>query len=473
MPATAVREHSMKRDLLLLLLGLPACLLAATGLARGAAAGDGTLRAAAEQTLACIEAQLLDTIDEVGDPEEYPRSTHPGTGLWTTREADSWTSGFFPAQLWLVYEYAGNPVLGAAAEDWIAGLAGEATRTDTHDLGFMIGLPFGHAFRITGVASYRETFLTAAGSLDTRFDSDVGATESWDNDNWEFPVIIDNMMNIELLFLGAAHTSDPAQGLTWRTHAESHADVTAASHVRPDGSSYHLVDFDPDDGTILSQETVQGYGDETTWARGQAWGLYGFVMTSRESGEPRFLDTAQALADWFIAHLPADFVPYWDFDAPGIPDEPRDSSAAAIAASGLLELSDRVADLSDREFYLGAAESILASLMSEAYLSDGVESSGILLHGTGNKPNNTEVDVSLIYGDYYFTEALLRYLTLTGCSGCAADIDDDGIVGITDLLALLATWSMGFGAPGDIDCDGTVGVADLLALLAHWGPCAP
>ncbi len=444
-------------------------LAAAGGLAcSGAATADGTLRAQTEQTLAFIEGQLLDTIDEVGDPDDYPRSTSPATGLWTTREADAWTSGFFPAQLWLVHEHTGNPALRTAAEDWMAGLAGEATRTDTHDLGFMILLPFGHAFRITGVASYRDTILTAAGSLDTRFDPDVGATESWDNDNWEFPVIIDNMMNIELLFWGAAHTSSPEQGLTWLTHGVSHADVTAASHLRADGSTYHLVDFDPDDGTILSRETVQGYGDETTWARGQAWGLYGFVMTQRETDEPRFLDTARALADWFMSHLPADFVPYWDFDAPGIPDEPRDSSAAAIAASGLLELSDRVTDPLDREAYRGAAESILASLMSAAYLSDGVESSGILLHGTGNKPNNSEVDVSLIYGDYYFTEALLRYLAITRCPW---DLGGDGNVTVIDLLALLHAWGPDPGHPADFDGSGAVDTSDLLALLANWGAC--
>ncbi len=448
---------------------LTASLLAAAGVVNAAAAaGDASLRAQAEQTLAFVESQLLDTIAEVGDPDDYPQSTSPSTGHWITKDSGAWTSGFFPAQLWIVHEHTGNQALRSAAEDWTAGLAGEATRTDTHDLGFMIGLPFGHAFRITGLASYTQTIVIAAGSLDTRFDPDVGATRSWDNDNWEFPVIIDNMMNLELLFRGAGHTANPAQALTWLTHAVSHADVTAASHVRPDGSTYHLVDFDPDDGSILSQETVQGYGDETTWARGQAWGLNGFTMTHRESGEARFLATAQALADWFIAHLPADFVPYWDFQAPDIPDEPRDSSAAAIAASGLLELSTWVADPLDREYYRGAAESILASLMSAEYLSDGEESSGVLLHGTGNKPDNSQVDVSLIYGDYYFTEALLRYLAITGCPW---DVSGDGIVNVVDFLALLKAWGPNPGHAADFDGSGDVGASDFLALLGHWGAC--
>jgi unsaturated chondroitin disaccharide hydrolase len=228
------------------------------------------------------------------------------------------------------------------------------------------------------------------------------------------------------------------------------------------------VDFDPDDGTILSRETVQGFADESTWARGQAWGLHGFTITYRETGELRFLATAQALADWFIGHLPADSVPYWDFDAPDIPDEPRDSSAAAIAASGLLELSQLATDPADREIYLGAAQSILASLMSGEYLSDGEESSGILLHSTGNKPESSQVDVSLIYGDYYFTEALIRYLAVTACPW---DVNGNGVVNVVDFLTLLQAWGPNPGHPADLDGDGEVNAPDFLALLEHWGEC--
>lgn len=388
------------------------------------AAAQTPLRAQVQNALSFVEQRLLHAIDEIDEPDRYPKSTNRSTGRWTTSSSDSWTSGFFPGQLWLVYEYTGNEALRTAAEAWTAGLDEEASRTDTHDVGFMILTSFGQAFRITGSASYQQTVLTAAASLDTRFDPDVGATQSWDRDEWEFPVIIDNMMNLELLFWGSRNTANPAQAATWFGHAVSHADVTAASHVRPDGSTYQLVDFDAGDGSILSRETVQGYGDETTWSRGQAWGLYGFTMVHRETGEPRFLAVARTLADWFVAHLPPDAVPYWDFQAPGIPNEPRDSSAAAIAASGLLELSQRVGDPVERERYFGAAEAILASLLSDAYLSDGVESSGILLHGTGNRPRNREVDVSLIYGDYYFTEALLRYLDVT-TPACSNGVDDD------------------------------------------------
>jgi unsaturated chondroitin disaccharide hydrolase len=387
-----------------ILVGLP------TASARAASAAD--LRTRVSETLDFIEQQLVATIAEVDDPDDYPRSTDPATGAWSTRSASSWTSGFFPGQLWLMYEHTENAALLEAAEDWTAGLASQASRTDTHDLGFMILNSFGHAYRITGTESYRQTTLTAAASLDSRFDEDVGATRSWDFGSWEFPVIIDNMMNLELMFWGATQTGT-SQGQQWLDHAIRHADTTLESHVRNDGSTYQIVDFDPDTGDILSRETRQGYADESTWARGQAWGIYGFAMSYRESGHARFLATAMALADYFTANLPSDHVPYWDFDAPDIPDEPRDSSAAAIAASGLLELSELAPTPSDRARYFDEAVSILDALMSSAYRSDGAVSSGILLHATGNKPSGTEVGVSLIYGDYYFTEALLRHQKLT------------------------------------------------------------
>jgi unsaturated chondroitin disaccharide hydrolase len=377
------------------------------------ASGTDEFRTRVAETLTFIEQRLIASIAELGDSSDYPRSTDPETGRWTTRSASSWTSGFFPGQLWLMFEHTGNPALLEAAEEWNAGLASQASRTDTHDLGFMILNSFGHGYRITGNESYRQTALMASSSLDSRFNPNVGATRSWDFGSWEFPVIIDNMMNLELLFWGSTHTGEPTQGQLWLDHAISHADVTIASHVRLDGSTYQIIDFDPDTGAILSRETRQGYDDESTWARGQAWGLYGFTMAHRESGEARFLNTAMALTDYFTANLPPDHVPYWDFDAPGIPLEPRDSSAAAIAASGLLELSELAPSPDDRIRYFNEAVSILDALMSAAYLSDGTVSSGILLHGTGNKPAETEVDVSLIYGDYYFAEALLRHQKLT------------------------------------------------------------
>jgi unsaturated chondroitin disaccharide hydrolase len=394
-------------------------------LAPGAARADAGFRQQLLATLAFSEGRLLDGIAEVGDPTLHPRSTDSVTGRWTTRSASDWTAGFFPGQLWLLYEYTGNPALRAAAEAWTADMASQATATHTHDLGFMILSSLGHAHRITGDPVARDAVVTAAASLSTRFDPDVGATRSWDFGSWQFPVVIDNTMNLELLFRGASWTLDPAETLTWSGQALSHATVTDLQHVRADDTTYHLVDFDPSTGEVLSRETVQGAGDESTWARGQGWGLYGFTVAYREAGEGWLLTTAARLADAFIARLPADGVPYWDFDAPAIPDEPRDSSAAAIAASGLLELSTLVDDPALARGYRDAAEHILSSLMSEAYLSDGIASSGLLLHGTGNRPAGVEVDVSLIYGDYYFVEALLRHRAWF-TPPCDDDLDNDG-----------------------------------------------
>ncbi|OLD58487.1 MAG: hypothetical protein AUI33_17580 [Ignavibacteria bacterium 13_1_40CM_2_61_4] len=249
--------------------------------------------------------------------------------------------------------------------------------------------------------------IQGARSLATRYSPIVGCTRSWNNRH--FPVIIDNMMNLEILFWAARHGGDPA----WYDMAVSHALKTRQNHVRADGSTYQVVDYDPNTGAVLAKETVQGYSTESTWSRGQALAVYGFTMTYRETGDTRFLDTARQVADYFVDHLPADRVPYWDFEAPNIPNEKKDSSAAAIAASGLLELSTLVPEGASRTRYREAAFQILESLCSPAYLAEGTTSSGILLHGVGNKPSNSEVDVSLIYGDYYFIEALMRHEAIT------------------------------------------------------------
>ena len=377
-----------------------------------AARADSAFRDQVLDALDFAEQQLVDSIAEVQNPTRFPRATHAPNGQWTTVSSGDWTSGFFAGQLWLLYEHSGNPALRSAAEAWTASVAPQATNTSTHDVGFMIFTSSGQAFRITGNDAYRQTVLTAAASLDSRFSSVVGATRSWDFGSWSFPVIVDNMMNLELLYWSSKHGSDALAMQRWASHATSHAGVTAVSHVRANGSSFHVVDFDPSTGAILSQETHQGYRDWSTWSRGQAWGIHGFAMAYREAGDPSFLATAEALADYFVAHLPADRIPYWDFDDPNIPNAPRDSSAAAIAASGLLELAVVDGDPARRASYREAAEGILATHKTSAYLSNGVASSGLLLHGTGNKPAGTEINVSLIYGDYYFVEALVRDLAL-------------------------------------------------------------
>lgn len=320
-----------------------------------------------------------------------------------------WTSGFVPGSLWYLFEATGEAKWKAAAIDYTARTAPAKFDKSQHDLGFMLGSGYGHGWRLTKDPAYRDALLAGATTLITRYNPKVGSIQSWDlwkNSNWAFPVIIDNMMNLELLMWAARAANEPR----YREIAIAHADTTLKNHFRPDGSSYHLVDYDPQHGGIRGRVTVQGYADSSSWARGQAWGLYGYTMMYRETRKEEYLRQARKIAAFFMQHprLPADKVPYWDFDDPAIPNAPRDSSAAAIASSALLEL----ASLSDKDSarrYRDFAESQLRSLASPAYLAAPGENGGFLLkHAVGHKPAGKEIDVPLNYADYYFLEALLR-----------------------------------------------------------------
>jgi unsaturated chondroitin disaccharide hydrolase len=350
--------------------------------------------------------QLGRTLAETA-PDEYPQETN-SDGTWTTHPANWWTSGFFPGSLWQMYEATGDPAWRTAAQARQAGLEGEKTDTSTDDIGFILLDSFGQGFRLTGTDSYRQVLLTAAQSLRARYSSIVGAIRSLNNPSGasatDYRVIVDSMLNSELLFWAAKHGGDPA----YADAALQHAITTMNAHVRADGSTYHMVVFDSNTGAVKRKQTIQGYSDSSTWSRGQAWALYGFTMAYRESGNAQMLATARRVADYYIAHLPSDYVPYWDFQAPGIPNEPRDSSAAAIAASGLLELSQLETDATRKQRYLSTAKATLTSLSSSAYLAEGTNSHSILLHGTADEPLG-HTDRGLIYGDYYFLEALLRY----------------------------------------------------------------
>ena len=335
---------------------------------------------------------------------------------WVTSDASGWTSGFLPGILWAAYESTGEAEWRTRAETWTAGLEDRKNDTTTHDVGFQIFSSFGRGAILTGDAACRDVVITAAGSLATRFNPTVGALRSWSWGTWRFPVIIDNMMNLEILFWASKNGGDAAL----YDMAVSHALTTIENHVREDGSIFHLVDFDPATGEVVLRSTWQGYADDSTWARGQAWAVYGFTMTYRETGDPVFLETAQRVADFFIDNLPADAVPYWDFDAPGIPDASRDSSAAAIAASGLLELGTLAADPADRARYADAARSTIVSLCTPdaggGYLAEDAGgdsiSPGLLMRGCQVHPDSVaggdQCDESLIFGDYYFLEALMR-----------------------------------------------------------------
>ncbi|MFH0991109.1 MAG: glycoside hydrolase family 88 protein [bacterium] len=349
--------------------------------------------------------QLLRSVSEINDSTRYARCTLPD-GSWKTSAAREWTSGFFPGCLWYAYEYSKDPLYAKAAQRWTAALDSIQYYGRTHDLGFMVFNSYGHGYRLKPTEAYRKVILQTAQTLTTRFNPAVGCIKSWDNRKWQYPVIIDNMMNLELLFWASQH------GGTKRLHeiAVSHAENTMKNHFRADGGTYHVLSYDTTNGTVVARNTHQGYADESTWSRGQAWAIYGFTMTYRFTRDERFLTTAEKAADYFLSHLPEDHVPYWDFQAPAIPNEPRDASAAAITSSALFELSSFVKNAKVKERYLTAAKNILSSLCLPPYLAKGTNSRAVLNHAVGSKPGNSEVDVSLIYADYYFIEAMMRYL---------------------------------------------------------------
>ena len=340
------------------------------------------------------------------DPSRIPRSADGGNARLVGPK--DWTSGFPAGSLWLLYEFTDDDEWREAAETWTNALRGQSARTDTHDLGFVINDSFGHGLRLTENQDYRDVVLEAARSLSSRFDPDVGATRSWDSQGWSFPVIIDNMMNLELLFDAAELGGSAELGEL----AVAHARTTNQNHFRPDSSSYHVVDYDPDDGGVIRKQTYQGLHDESAWARGQAWGLYGFTMCHRNTRDPEFLARAASIADFYTQNpaMPGDGVPYFDFDAPVLADVPdhRDASAGAIATSALLELQ-RYATGEAQQRYLAFALKALRSLSSPSYrAAAGTNAHFLLEHSVGNYPRGDEVDVAINYADYYYLEALLR-----------------------------------------------------------------
>ena len=367
------------------------------------------LELAAQQIEAAI-AHVPDTFENYG-----PRTIRDGNVFYITNLLD-WTVGFFPGSLWYMYDYSRDERWKHQAERFTNAIENAKFNTAHHDVGFVIYCSFGNGYRLTQNERYKDVMIQAARSLSTRLDPRIGCIKSWNTDRgwqaprgWQYPVIIDNMMNLELLFNVTKFTGDSS----FYKIAVTHADVTMKNHFRSDNSSYHVIDFDSISGVVRNRHTAQGFAHESSWARGQAWGLYGFVMCYRETGYKRYLEQAEKIANWWISqkNMPEDRVPYWDFDAPNIPDEPRDASAAAIAASALIELSSFKTTRSNE--YLAAAEKTLATLSSPAFLAKpGENGFFILKHCVGSIPHNQEIDVPLNYADYYFLEALMRYMKM-------------------------------------------------------------
>ena len=336
-----------------------------------------------------------------------PRNIAPGDSEWACRPVaeDNWTMGFWPGILWYAYEASGNAALEVPARGYTEALDFVSRqKAYDHDLGFIVFPSFGNGYRLTGAPAYKEAVLRTAGYLAELFNPAVGTILSWPREVPNFGghnTIMDNMLNLETLFWAAENGGDPA----WKDIAVMHADTTMRYNFRPDGTSYHVAVYDPESGKHLYSCTHQGYSDDSMWARGQAWGIYGFTMVYRFTRESRFLEFAQKIADAYLERLPEDKVPYWDFFDPAIPDAPRDASAAAIVASGLLELSTYL----DGK-YRSEAEAMLRSLYENYRAPENVDA--FLLHSTGHHPAGSEIDYSIVYADYYFIEALLRLKNL-------------------------------------------------------------
>ena len=354
-----------------------------------------------------ISEQLLLAHQNYSALDKYPRSVENGeTILVGIRD---WTSGFFPGSLWLTYDLTKNEELLQAAKARTTPLEPVKDETGTHDLGFMLYCSFGNALNIGDDMAAKPILLQGAKSLISRYNETIGSIKSWDwSDEWQFPVIIDNMMNLELLFWATKESGDS----TFYKIAEQHALTSLQNHFREDGSTWHVVDYDPASGDVLEKVTHQGFADNSSWARGQAWAIYGYTVTFRETQKEAFLKQAEQTADFYLNHpnQPEDLVAYWDFNDPEIPNAPRDAAAAAIVSSALFELANYV-DAEKGKLYKEKATAILESLASDEYLATPGENNYFLLkHATGNKPGNSEIDQPLNYADYYFIEALRRYL---------------------------------------------------------------
>jgi hypothetical protein len=368
-----------------------------------------------EKSFGVISHQAVAMAEYLEDKEgRLPRSYVKEKDSIVTSNSMWWCSGFFPGVLWYLYEYTGDPAHRKLAEDYSARVEKEKYNTYDHDIGFQIYCSFGNGYRLTGRSDYRDVLKVAGESAIKRFNPQLGVIRSWDFNArlWQYPVIIDNMMNLELLMWNYHNTGNQV----FREVAVSHSDKTMEHHYRPDYSSYHVVSYDTLTGLPHKKQTHQGAFDESLWARGSAWGLYGYVVMYRETRLQRYLEQAVDIANLMIDHpnMPADGIPYWDYLASEIPDALRDASAGAIMASALIELSTLTEGALSSK-YLAMAEKQLTTLSTPEYLAEpGTNGFFILKRGVGHIPQKSEVDVPLTYGDYYFTEALLRYKALRG-----------------------------------------------------------
>lgn len=357
-----------------------------------------------QEVLDHSEKKMRESLEEISyNPELHPAHTDRETGQWVEDYLgrERWTSGFFAGSMWYLYKLTGDSFWRDHATQWTKDLEPEAYETSDHDTGFRIFNSYGNAFKIEEGRFYQKTVIQAAATLAKRFDPDIGAIKSWE---WigNYPVIIDNLMNLELLFWSA----ESAVKKEWYDIAYKHAETSLKYHLRDDGSTYHVVDF-TNSGKVNWKDSLQGYDAESVWTRGQSWAIYGFTMIYRFTKEKRFLEAAKASADYFIENLPEDFIPPYDFLEPEPSVRTKDASAAAIAASGMFELFM----FTDNHKYFNTAVEILNSLSTDEYLTTNANFSSILSKSTRHRGQG---NLGTSYADYYFLEAIVRYQELTG-----------------------------------------------------------
>ncbi len=381
-------------------------LLMVAGLAIHAQTAEAPMAQVVESGLKRATSQSLLLAETLKDNKNaLPRTFEKGK-LQTVRY-DHWVSGFFPGVLWMLYENSKDEKLRQYAEAYTDRVEPAKRMTNTHDLGFMLYCSFGHGYRLTGNKHYLDVISEGTQSLLTRWNERLGVIKSWESGRrWQYPVIIDNLMNLEMLCFMTRETGNR----NYVRIAERHANTTIRNHFREDFSTFHVVSYDTITGQPHAKNTAQGYADTSSWSRGQAWGLYGYTMMYHETLNPKYLKQAQEIGKFLMNHprLPKDKVPYWDYDAPDIPNAKRDASAAAVMASAFIELSQLdPSPLAPQ--WLALAEKQLRTLLSQEYLAQEGEQGGFIIkHGVGHHQAGAEVDVPLSYGDYYYVEALMR-----------------------------------------------------------------
>lgn len=366
-----------------------------------------------DENIIFVRSQIGNEINNIEASGKFlnPATLNPDNSVYYCGYTD-WRSGFFPGSVWYLYELTGDKSLLPLAKKYTKAIEDAKNLNWHHDVGFIIECSFGNGLRLTGEQEYKDVIVQAAQSLSTRFREAPGIIQSWDVDRgwqsergWECPVIVDNMMNLELMFNATKLTGDSS----FYKIAVSHANRTLAEQFRSDGSCYHVIDYDTKTGEVRHRQTAQGYSDESAWSRGQAWAIYGFTVCYRETGDRKYIDQALKTFNFMKNHksMPGDLIPYWDMDAPKIPNEPRDVSSASCIASALYEISTM--DVENASSYRIYADSIMVSLASPAYHATlGTNGNFVLMHSVGSIPHNSEVDVPLNYADYYFIEALKR-----------------------------------------------------------------